>query len=71
MDIKANENEMSGQIFITMKAKISAFTKKTIKKDQTIKSLISSFRIENIHISESDAAVIYKNVETKIKKLAL
>ena len=45
--------------------------RKKIKKDQTVKSLISSFRIENIHISKSEAAEIYRKVETRIKKLAL
>jgi len=53
------------------KEKTISFIKKPVKKDQTIKSLISSFRIENIHISESEAAVIYKKVEARIKKLAL
>jgi hypothetical protein len=53
------------------KGKTISFTAKPLKKDQTVKSLISSFRIENIHISESEAAEIYKKVENRIKKLAL
>lgn len=58
-------------IFISMKVKekSSGFSRK--EKDQTLRSLISSFRIENIHISESEAAEIYKKVSTRIKKLAV
>ena len=53
------------------KRKTVSIPTNTVEKNQTIKSLISSFRIENIHISESEAGLIYKKVETRIKKLAL
>lgn len=37
-------------------------------RESILRSLIASFRIEKINISESDAQEIYKRVKKKLKK---
>jgi hypothetical protein len=43
---------------------------KDIIREKILKSMIASFKIENIHISEKTAHEIYQRVRKKIRKVA-